>query len=241
MKTIYIPRGETVCYDHLYAERIVVNGCLRVDHSLDAKVIGGKGVIHAGKVSADTIHTDYLDACSVMCKRLFAKRVDAPEVFASESITVSGVLSACCVKTPKLTVALCEVEELKAQETVTVPARRQSILGILLISTIQSAMTAIFARFRKNRAMDADDEAVLQDEKELFASDDSSAPDTSSAADVDPTPRTEPPVDEELNRFVNLFRLLRESGYTLRIIPGTPEDNAPVFDVEQGRIIRPAA
>ena len=43
MKTIYIPKGETVCYDHLYAERIVVNGCLRVDHSLDAKVIGGKG------------------------------------------------------------------------------------------------------------------------------------------------------------------------------------------------------
>ena len=48
-------------------------------------------------------------------------------------------------------------------------------------------------------------------------------------------------VDEELNRFVNMFKLLRETGYTLRIIPGTPEENAPVFDFGQEQIIRKAA
>jgi hypothetical protein len=48
-------------------------------------------------------------------------------------------------------------------------------------------------------------------------------------------------VDEELNRFINTFKLLRESGYTLKIIPGTPEETAPVFDFENQRIVRPAA
>ena len=38
------------------------------------------------------------------------------------------------------------------------------------------------------------------------------------------------PSDEELSRFVNMFKLARESGYTLKLVPGTPEENAPVFD-----------
>ena len=48
-------------------------------------------------------------------------------------------------------------------------------------------------------------------------------------------------VDEELNRIVGIFKLAREQGYTLKLIPGTPEENAPVFDFENERILRPAA
>ena len=48
-------------------------------------------------------------------------------------------------------------------------------------------------------------------------------------------------VDEELNRIVAIFKLAREQGYTLKLIPGTPEENAPVFDFENERILRPAA
>ena len=242
MKTIYIPKGETVCYDRLYADRIIVNGCLRVEKSLDAKSIGGSGTIHAGKVSADTIHTGYLDACSVMCKHLFAKRVEAPEVFASKSITVSDVLSSCLVETPKLMVALCEVEELKVKEHVTVSARPQSIFGILLIATLQATVTAIFSLFRNNNAvLDADYEVVAQDEKELFQASDHPAHDAASDTISEPVPGPAAPADEELNRIVNIFKLLRDCGYTLRLVPGTPEENAPQFDAEQGRIIRPAA
>ena len=47
--------------------------------------------------------------------------------------------------------------------------------------------------------------------------------------------------DFELRRVVGLFKLLREEGYTLRIEPGTPEENAPVFDFEKEELIRPAA
>lgn len=159
-KTIYIPKGETVCYDQLYADRIIVDGCLRVEKALDAKVIGGNGSIHAGKVSANTIHTDYLDACSVMCKRLFAQRVDAPELFASECVVVSCVLSACLVETPKLTVSLYEVEELKVANMTVVPAKRWSVFGILLFTTIQAVIAAISDKFSKGVAMDADYEAA---------------------------------------------------------------------------------
>ena len=52
MKTIYIPRGETVQYERLAADRLVVRGCLRVADSLRAKTICGDGVIHAGSVQA---------------------------------------------------------------------------------------------------------------------------------------------------------------------------------------------
>ena len=47
--------------------------------------------------------------------------------------------------------------------------------------------------------------------------------------------------DFELQRIICTFKLLRKQGYTLRIIPGTPEENAPVYDFEKDEIIRPAA
>ena len=30
--------------------------------------------------------------------------------------------------------------------------------------------------------------------------------------------------------MIGTFKLLRDKGYTLRVVPGTPEENAPVFD-----------
>ncbi len=47
--------------------------------------------------------------------------------------------------------------------------------------------------------------------------------------------------DFELQRIVSLFKLCRQSGYTLRLEPGTPEENAPIFDFDAGQIIHPAA
>lgn len=234
MESIYIPKGETARYENLYADRIVVDGCLRVDYGLDAKVISGKGVIRAGKVAADTIRINTLDACSIMCKRLMAKWVDAPEVLASESITASCALCADRVNTPKLTVAVCEVEELKVKDMVKVPAKRWSLFGILLYTTLQSLWLAIQAAMTKGAAIDADYEQVQPtEEAEPEAPQEEAAP-------VEEAAESEP-VDEELNRVINLFRLTRDAGYTLRIIPGTPEENAPTFDIESGRIIRPAA
>ena len=40
MKNVYIPRGETVCYETLETDYLVVKGCLKVAHSLKAKTTG---------------------------------------------------------------------------------------------------------------------------------------------------------------------------------------------------------
>ena len=94
MKTVYIPRGETVRYESLMTENLIVDGYLEVTYGIRAKHIGGHGIIHADNISADVICADEIEAATVTCKRLIAKRVSAPEVFASDSAAVSCRLSA---------------------------------------------------------------------------------------------------------------------------------------------------
>lgn len=126
MKTVYIPKGETVHYESLVTERLVVHGHLHVTYGIKAKAISGKGVINAGTVEADTVCMDDVEAASVICKRLLAKRVQAPEVFASESAAVSCFLSAAYVETGKLTVAISEIDVVEAQEVVNLKPKKQN-------------------------------------------------------------------------------------------------------------------
>ena len=48
MKTVYIPRGETVHYETLVTDHLVVKGYLDVTYGVKAKTISGSGVICAG-------------------------------------------------------------------------------------------------------------------------------------------------------------------------------------------------
>ena len=129
MKTIYIPSGETVCYENLITGRIVVKGCLKVLGDIKAKSISGDGVIYAGSGSADDIRVDDLETASVTCRRLLAKRVQTPQLIASESAAVSCYLAASYVETGRLTVAASEICEAKADEIIylTVHIRRMTI------------------------------------------------------------------------------------------------------------------
>ena len=214
MKTVYIPKGETVRYETLATDRLVVKGCLKVTYGIKARTISGGGMITAGTVSADDIRVDDLEAASVTCQRLIAKRVQTPELFAFESAAVSCFLSSAFVATGKLTVALSEIDEVKADEVIHLKPRKRSLFRLLLASALLSFWTSLTARPVKREVMDADFEPVKKDEE---------------------------PVDEELNRFIGMFKLAREFGYTLKIIPGTPEENAPVFGTGSGTDIRPAA
>jgi len=214
MKTVYIPKGETVRYETLATDRLVVKGCLKVTYGIKARTISGGGMITAGTVSADDIRVDDLEAASVTCQRLIAKRVQTPELFAFESAAVSCFLSSAFVATGKLTVALSEIDEVKADEVIHLKPRKRSLFRLLLVSALRSFWTSLTARPVKREVMDVDFEPVKKDEE---------------------------PVDEELNRFIGMFRLARENGYTLKIIPGTPEENAPIFNPEKGKVIRPAA
>ena len=45
MKTMYIPKGQSLNYDSLETEHLVVNGVLNVAHGLKARTISGDGLI----------------------------------------------------------------------------------------------------------------------------------------------------------------------------------------------------
>jgi len=220
MKTIYIPKGETVTYETLETDRLVVKGCLKVAYGIKARSISGNGMVIAGTVSADDIRVDDLDAASVICRRLIAKRVQTPELFASESAAVSCFLSSAYVETGKLTIALSEIDEVKADEVIHLKQRKRGLFRLLLASALRSFWTSLTTHPTKAEVMDADFAPVEEDDEEQ---------------------QEDEPVDEELNRIVGMFKLAREGGYTLQLIPGTPEENTPVFDSEKGKIVRPAA
>jgi hypothetical protein len=106
---------------------------------------------------------------------------------------------------------------------------------------LRSFWTALTAPGQKAEVLDAEFVPAQEGHTETVQSEGSaefSAPDQS-VPEVEG--KQEDVVDEELNRIVGLFKLSREQGYTLKLIPGTPEENAPVFDFENERILRPAA
>ena len=213
MKTIYIPKGETVSYENLTTDRIVVKGCLRVLDGIKAKSISGNGTIYAGSVSADNIRVDDLETASVTCKRLIAKRVQTPQLIASESAAVSCYLAASYVETGKLTVAASEICEAKAEEIIHLTPKKRTLFGLLLASALRSLWARLTVPAAQNSPVDVEWRPVAEKPVKEEA------------------PKTK---DPELDRFVAMFNFLRESGYTLKILPGTPEENAPVFDFNHG-------
>ena len=91
----------------------------------------------------------------------------------------------------------------------------------------------IICQQAQSAALEDHTETVQNEGSAEFSASDQSVPEVEE--------KQEDVVDEELNRIVGLFKLSREQGYTLKLIPGTPEENAPVFDFENERILRPAA
>ena len=242
MKTVYIPKGETVRYESLTTEHLVVHGCLEVTRGIKARTIAGSGTVRAGAVNADVIRVDDMDAGSIVCKRLLAKRVQSPEVYASESAAVSCFLAASYVEAGKLTVTLSEIDAVNAAEVVNLTPKKRTLIGTLLASLLRSIWTALTVPGQKEPTVMTDAcEEVPEDAAEPVP-EETQEPEAEQAAPCEEENTVEPEaVDEELNRIVGIFKLAREQGYTLKLIPGTPEENAPVFDFENERIIRPAA
>ena len=231
MKTVLIPKGVTVSYESLVTEDLIVKGCLRTTYGIKAKHISGNGVISAGEISADTIRAREIEAAAVICKKLVAERVSAPEVFASDSAAVSCFLSAAYVETGKLTVSVSEIDEVKADEVINLP-KRHGLLGTLIASALRSFWLSLTAKPERG---EEDKPAETPEPPE---------PDTETPAEPkeDFVPDLGAEEDDfELKRVIALFKLARDTGYTLRLVPGKPEENAPVFNQETEQILRPAA
>ena len=220
MKTIYIPKGETVSYENLVTDRIVVKGCLKVLDGIKATSITGSGVSYAGSVSADDIRVDDLEAAAVTCRRLIAKRVQTPTLIASDSAAVSCCLAASYVETGKLTVAASEICEAKAEEIIHLPPKKRTLFGLLLVSALRSLWTWL--------TVPTAPKAPVGAERRPAAAGPEKAPE-------EPAERSSEKNDPELARMIAMFNFLRESGYTLKVLPGTPEENAPTFDSAHGK------
>ena len=128
MKIVYIPRGETMSYDNLTTECLVVEGCLKVTYDLRAKKIIGSGSVRA----------DELSSVRVSCRRLIAKRVETSELFASESAAVSCLLSADYVQASQLSVVLSYVHDVDADEIINLKQKKRSLFRFLLASSLRA-------------------------------------------------------------------------------------------------------
>ena len=145
MKTVYIPTGTEVSHMNLATGHLVVDGSLTITGTLKAKTIGGRGFVEAGTVSADGIQVDDLKAVSVTCRRLYAKRAEASQIFASEGVHVSCFLGAERVVTPRLAVALSDIHEVTAEETIHLPPKKRSLLRFWLASALRSLLIRLTA------------------------------------------------------------------------------------------------
>ena len=242
MKKVFIPAGESRSYETLVTEHLVVDGHLNVVNGLKAKTISGTGVITAGEVSADVCHIGELETATAIFRKLMARRVSAAEVFASDCACVTHFLSAAYVETGRLTVSVSEIDKVNADEIITLQ-KKHGMLGALVASSLRAFwldltapiddyMDAEFEPVDKSKDTSIDpavQKEIARTVRQILAEQEKEA----AASESDE--------DFELKRVISTFKLLRDKGYTLRILPKTPEENAPVFDLEKKQIIRPAA
>lgn len=244
MKTIYIPKGETVCYESLETERLVVKGCLKVAYGIHAKSILGNGYLDAQTIYADDIRAREIEAGSVICKRLVAEQVQTPELIAGDCAVVSTFLSAAYVKAGKLTVAASEVDTVEADEVVNLRPKKRGLLRTLILSALLSLWIAFRTPSKARKRTETEDGSEntgtpAGEDAESAAVRAQVAKTVREIMEENGLPNAEG--DAELKRVVSSFLLLRDQGYTLRVIPGTPEENAPVFDFDSLRYEKNAA
>lgn len=188
-----------------------------------------------------------LECGTVICRRLLAQRVSCNEAMISESAAVSRFFSANYVKAPSLTVVVSEIGEADVDEIVHLTPKPRGMLLTLLFSKLRTFWLRLTAsrpqgRFEKPRTEaeepsdtpeDAETKAniakIVQEVLAQQAAEKAACENDANDAD-----------DFELQRMIGTFKLLRSKGYTLRILPGTPEENAPVFDFA-AESIQPAA
>lgn len=251
MKALYIPKGESRTYESLVIDNIVVNGHLNVVNGIKAKRISGRGVITAGSVNADVVTVDEVEAESVACKRLLAKRVTAAEVFASDSAAVSCFLSAAYVETGKLTTAISEIGEVKASEVVNLRPKPRGMVWTLLLSALLSLWLSLTTPREKEKAEKAEEsEPMSVEEAEAALERAADFGDGGEEAMKEYIGKTVREIMEEngiqtedfgLRRVVSCYLLLRDQGYTLRVVPNKPEESTPAGGFEEGELSRSAA
>lgn len=226
MKKLYIPKGETRHFESVESEHIIVKGCLKVDGAIKARHISGDGILEAGVISAKTVTAMDIEAAIITVEKLAAERVCAVEVHVLESAVVSCRLEAQLVEAGKLTVADCEIGELRADDVVNLPVKKRGLVGTLLASWLRGLWAALFYRApqEKTAPMDADwtpqtaEKAVPTGPAILSTTEKNMA-----NADFED--------DFEFKRLKALYQMTRGQGYYLRLVSMEPPAANPFSPV----------
>lgn len=220
MKNLYIPKGKTLHYEALACRNIVNDGVLIVENSIQARHISGKGVLDAGSIACRSLSAADIDAAHITTENLAAERVCASEVRVSGAAVVSCCLEAAYVETPRLTVALSQIGELRAQEVVNLSDRRRSIPGALLAGFFRRLWMSLTVRVPVDAEYvpieDTPESAPETPEPALGNGD---APDFEAFAPPPGALNADLWDDFEFKRLAALYRLLKPSGYALRLAP----------------------
>lgn len=226
MKNLYIPKGKTLRYESLACQNIVNDGVLIVENSIQARHISGKGVLNAGSIACRSLIAADIDAAHITTGKLAAERVCASEVRASGAAVVSCCLEAAYVEAPRLTVALSQIGELRAQEVVNLSDKHRSIPGALLAGFFRRLWMSLTAR------VPVDAEYVpIEDAPESTLETPESAPGNGDGLDFEafaPPPgalNADLWDDFEFKRLAAMYRLLKPSGYALRLAPFPAEED----------------
>lgn len=255
MKKLYIPKGETRHYESVESGNIVVEGCLKVDGTVKARHISGHGVIAAGAVSARTVTAMDLEAAHIVAEKLAAERVCAVEVHVSGPAAVSCRLEAQLVEAGKLTVAGCEIGELRCDDVVNLPEKPRSLLGTLLASFLRGLWCSWFCRAPgdgKEQAMDADWTPQGAKGSAKAAKPEQAAPKAQPETEQDdPAAETGGPAfspafqdledDFEFKRLAGLYRLNKGRGFYLRLFPLEAAAGQAPEPILPGEAVWPAA
>ena len=255
MKKLYIPKGETRRYESVESDNIVVEGCLKVDGAVKARHISGHGVIAAGVISARTVAAMDVEAAHIVAEKLTAERVSAVEVHISGAAAVSCRLEAQLVEAGKLTVADCEIGELRCDDVVNLPVKHRSLLMTLLASFFRSLWCAWFCQAPeegKGQVMDAA-WAPLDGKKHTEAAQPAKA---ESAAPAE-TPQGAPAAEEhapafspafqdleddfEFKRLAAMYRFNKGQGFYVRLFPVEGRAEPVTVAPFPGEAVHPAA
>lgn len=208
MKDLYIPKGKTLRYESLACRDIVNDGTLLVEKGIQARNISGKGIINAGSLSCRSVSAMDIEAGAITTGTLAAERVCAAEVKASGPITASCCLEAAYVKTPRLAVAVCQVECLCAESVTYLTARRHSVLCAALAGAVRRLWMAL----KRHIPVDADYEPSQEAPEPV--------PEPEPEKNTKPAeePNAELQEDFEFKRLTAIYRLLKPYGYTVRLV-----------------------
>jgi len=212
-KTMYIPKGQECSFDNLTCGRIVVNGSLHVGGRIKTKSICGKGFVHAKWITANSIVADTVDADTIATGTLAAAHVNAFDIHAAQSITVTSLLTANYVRAGRATYALAEIRELESDDVVVLAPKRRGLLRALLASSIRSKWAA--AAYGGQGA-NATAEVKPGGESPCSATDGETLPDITRQG-LEEAARLLS--DPEFLRLRALFKVTRETGDVWQLVP----------------------